>query len=243
MTYEKTTELNPYRLTIKQHFHLKAVLKNFEREEGIKVTQIADGAVSYHDADDEIFLGLRSWSQEAEADISHPIEERFFRGVERVVRKGLEIVNHEAISRYHLLWTLRHDYAKNPIQEQAIFPAGLGDSLPQDVEEWAESQRKVPIRQGGMIAGRFIATKHLEQDLVHPDNTTPYQGIFWNVLHSDGKDLISADCYGGSLLMVLSPRYALKGERQPQKISLLSAEEAEQLNEESARRAHVFTIG
>ncbi|HGO9799620.1 TPA: hypothetical protein ACLEB8_004808 [Pseudomonas aeruginosa] len=243
MSHEKTSELNPYRLTIKQHFHMKAVLKNFEREEGIKVTQIVDGAVSYHDADDEIFLGLRSWSQEAEADISHPIEDLFKRGVDRVVKQGLEIVNHAAISSYHLLWTLRHHYATNPIQEQVIFPAGLGDNLPKELEEWAESKRKVPIRQGGTIAGRFIATKHLEQDLAHPDNTALYQGIFWNVLQSDGKDLISADCYGNCLLMVLSPRYALIGARQPQKTTMLSAEEAEQWNGESARRAHSFTIG
>ncbi|HEP8970199.1 TPA: hypothetical protein VDU83_002537 [Pseudomonas aeruginosa] len=242
MWYEKTSELNPQRLTIKQHFHMKAVLKNFVEEEGIKVTRLSDGVVSFHDADDEIFLGLRSWSQQAEVDLSHPIEERFLNEVRRIV-KGTDVIHHDAVSQYHLLWTLRHHYAKNPVQETAVFPAGFGGELTVEFEELAESLRKVPIRQGGKIAGRFIATKHLEQDLTFPDNVKNYQGIYWNVLQSDTARLISADCYGDCLLMAVSPHLILKGAYAPQPRVILSAEDVELFNDESAHCAVDFTIG
>ncbi|POQ01217.1 hypothetical protein CXB42_23180 [Pseudomonas syringae pv. syringae] len=68
MSYEPTSPENPYRLTGKQHFHMKAILKRFDGPHGIKVTKKADGAVSYHEADDGIFLSRRAWSQEAESD-------------------------------------------------------------------------------------------------------------------------------------------------------------------------------
>lgn len=242
MSYEPTSPTNPQRLTVRQHFHMKAILKRFDGPEGIKVTSKADGVVHYHGADDDIFLSRRAWSQEAEADISHPIEERFDREVKRIESQGV-VVKHDAVSSYHLLWILRYRFAKNPIPEQAIFPTGIGSDLPIDLEEWAEAHRKVPIRKEGNIAGRFITSVHLQQDLSHPDNLKNYEGIVWNLMRSDSTALISADCYGDCLLMVISPRFALIGSKQPQALNLLSSTEAEQLNGESVRRAQEFTIG
>lgn len=241
MSYEPTSATNPHRLTIKQHFHMSAILKKFYGSQGIKVTQKADGATSFHEADDDIFLGRRAWSQEAEVDFSHPIETKFYREVKRIEDQEL-IVKHDAISQYHLLWTLRYHFARNPVPEQAIFTKGIGGNLPVDAEEWLEAHRKVPIRQDGNIAGRFIASVHIRQDLSHPGNQSNYDGIVWNLMRSDSTDLISADCYGDCLLMVISPRYALIGSYTPRELNALTSAEAEQLNEESARRAKQFTF-
>jgi hypothetical protein len=242
MSYEPTSPENPYRLTGKQHFHMKAILKRFDGPHGIKVTKKADGAVSYHEADDGIFLSRRAWSQEAESDISHPIETLFDREVKRIESQGM-IVKHNAISQYHLLWTLRYGFAKDPSPEQAIFPSGIGSDLPIDLEEWAEAHRKVPIRKGGNIAGRFITSVHLRQDLSDPRNQKNYEDIYWNLMRSDSTPLISADCYGDCLLMVISPKYALIGSRKPQEMNILTSVEAGLLNDESVRRAQEFTFG
>ncbi|WP_141562117.1 hypothetical protein [Pseudomonas syringae] len=242
MSYEPTSPTNPQRLTVKQHFHMKAILKRFDGPHGIKVTNKVDGIVSYHEADDGIFLSRRAWSQEAEADISHPIEEQFDREVKRIESQGM-VVKHDAVSRYHLLWTLRYRFAKDPIPEQAIFPTGIGSDLPGDLEEWAEAHRKVPIRKGGNIAGRFITSVHLRQDLLDPRNQKNYEDIVWNLMRSDSTALISADCYGDCLLMVISPRFALIGSRRSQELNILSSAEAELLNGESVRRAQEFTFG
>lgn len=242
MSYEPTSPTNPQRLTVKQHFYMKAILKRFDGPQGIKVTNKADGAVSYHEADDEIFLSRRAWSQEAEADISHPIEEQFDREVKRIESRGT-VVKHDAVSQYHLLWTLRYHFAKNPVPEQAIFPPGIGSELPVDFEELLEAHRKVPIRKDGNIAGRFITSVHLRQDLSDPGNQKNYEGIIWNLMRSDSTALISADCYGDCLLMVISPRFALIGSRKPRELNVLSSAEAEQLNGESVRRAQEFTFG
>jgi hypothetical protein len=242
MSYEPTSTNNPHQLTVKQHFHMKAVLRRFEGPEGIRVTRKLDGAVSYHEANDPIFLSKRAWSQEGEADISHPIEIKFDREVKRIEREGV-IVMHDAISRYHLLWTLRYGFAKDPSPEQQVYPNDIGGKLPIDLEEWLEANRKVPIRGGGTVAGRFITSIHLRQDLVDPQNLSNYEGIVWNLMRSDEAALISADCYADGLLMVVSPRFALIGSKEPRPLNILSAAEADELNLKSLSFAQEFTIG
>lgn len=209
MTYEPTTEINKEQLTKKQHFHMRAILKRFDGPDGIRIQHKANGVVEYVDPDHEYFLGMRAWSQETEQDISWPIEEAFLREIKRL-EAGNALVKHEAVSQYHLLWTLRHSYALSPCEDQAVFP-DIGSTLPKDVEEWLEARCKVPIRKGGMIAGRFITTAHLKQDFIHPENLKSYEGIVWNVIRSTERPLISADNYGSCLLMVVSPNLALQG--------------------------------
>lgn len=241
MPHEPTSELNEYRLTTKQHFHMASILRRFSSHLGIRVVFKDDGREEFVEEDSPLFMARRAWSQEFEGPICSAIEDKFIREVQRVER-GEDVVNHDAISRYHLLWVLRHHYALNPLEETAIFP-DLGGTLPQDLEEWLEARKKVPVREGGKIAGRFITTQSLKADLAFPKNTEAYIGIFWNVLHSSDEPFISPDCPDGNLFIAASPQLAFKGGYSKLAPRYLTATQAAKLNLMSAKSAVQFVFG
>ncbi len=241
MPHEPTSELNEYRLTTKQHFHMASILRRFSGPLGIRVVFIDDGREEFVEDDSSLFMAKRAWSQEFEGPICSAIEDKFIREVQRVERGG-DVVNHDAISRYHLLWVLRHHYALNPLGEAAIFP-DVGGTPPQEVEEWLEARNKVPVRQDGKVAGRFITTQSLKADLAYQKNAEAYLGIVWNVLHSSEEPFISADCPGGDLLMAVSPQLAFKGEYSLLSPRHLTATQATELNLVSSRSAVQFVFG
>jgi len=243
MDFEPTSELNVERLTTCQHFHMRAILKRFDTELGIRVQYKASGDVEYLEPDSPAFVGMRSWSQEAEVAISAPIEDRFIKEVQRLVQGG-SVNNHKALSRYHLLWTLRHRYAKHPKIDTALFPSECG-SLPKDAEEWLEARNKVPVRQGGVVPGRFMTAQSLKDDLNYEANIAVYEGVVWTVIRSPDARLISADCYGDCLLMVVDPHLALQGQysKRPAAPKIIGIDDAANLNRRSLQSAVDFTFG
>ncbi len=243
MDFEPTSDLNIERLTTCQHFHMRAIIKRFDTELGIRVQYKANGQMEFLEPDSPAFVGMRTWSQEAEVPISAPIEERFIKEVQRLVQGG-EVNNHKALSRYHLLWTLRHHYVKSPKVDTALFPSECG-SLPKDAEEWLEARSKVPVRQGGVVPGRCITTQSLKEDLNYEANIAVYEGVVWSVIRSPDARLISADCYGDCLLMVVDPHLALQGQhsRRPAAQKTISIDDATKLNRRSLESAVDFTFG
>lgn len=224
-----------------QHFHMRSVLKRFETDEGIKVTHKADGRIEFLEADAPAFVGMRAWSQEAEATISAPIENKFIGEVNRLVSGG-EVNNHRALSRYHLLWSLRHHYATNPGADTKVFDIDCG-TLPQDAEEWLEACDKVPTRAGGVVPARFVTAQMLKADLAFPANLEIYEGVVWSVVRSPDVRLISADCYRDCLIMVVAPHLAFQGAYKTQPTNTLSASGAAELNARSVQSAINFTFG
>ncbi|MNE73313.1 hypothetical protein D3C80_1693170 [compost metagenome] len=67
----------------------------------------------------------------------------------------------------------------------------------------------MPVRSGGKIAGRFKATIDIKKLLI--SNQHVYKKYKWQVVRSSVRKFISADCYGETLMMAVTPKIFLIG--------------------------------
>lgn len=241
MSFEQTSENNPYNITKRQHYHMQAILRKFAVNDQIQITSKVEKKTRFTDSMGQCFIGHRAWSEECERHISHPIERRFLAQVRRI-ENSESICNHKAISEYHLLWYLRYHYSKNYVEDYDYyknFPCG---SLDKNDEELIESWGKVPIRAGGKIAGRFKATIDIKELL--RENESVYYGYKWKVIRSSGANFISADCYGETLVMAVTPKIFLFGEKNHKyPVCVATDVEVKELNEKSIECTREFYIG
>lgn len=201
---------NPQGLTRKQHFHMSAIIENFCVNSKTKVIYKSKKGMHARPVGkkSQEFVGNRCWSHEAETTVSWPIENKFLLEVNKVI-SGLEIKSHEAISDYHLLWSLRYPLTKDPLPDYKLYPSVPCGKMDKEVEEWLEKRDKVPTRPGGMVAGRFYATAFLKQKL--EENRAQYAGVKWQILEAKNSEFLSADFYDGILLIPVHPKYMLMG--------------------------------
>ncbi|WP_197188102.1 hypothetical protein [Pseudoalteromonas sp. NGC95] len=240
MSFEPTSYNNDYRLTKNQHFHMKAILKRFSLNNMLQVS-FKGAETKSIGVKGSCFLGNRAWSQECETLVSHPIENKFLREVDRI-ESGESISDHKAISDYHLLWYLRWHYSINQAEDSELFNNFPCGTLDKNTEELIESLGKVPVRTGGKIAGRFTATLDIKQLLI--DNKDVYSGYQWQILESNDKKFISADCYAKSMGMAISPKYylmAIKGGEEEHRV--INNVEVNDLNRSSIEIAQNFYFG
>lgn len=239
---EKQKKNSGSQLTKKQHFHMRALLERFvNSSQKVRVVRKPFGTTSFLGVRNQIFIGNRSWSQETEQAISWPIETAFLAEVTRV-EAGEAIQNHEAVSQYHLLWTLRHHYATNPNEDREMYP-GMNCHMTEELEEWGDANFKVPIRNGGMIAGRFATTLDIKELLVSPENVAIYKGVFWRVIRSETDRFISSDQYRHQLLVVINPYTLLQGGYEEESPYVAPPEEVGMYNKVAEKAALNFTFG
>lgn len=239
----KTPKEKPsYQFTIKQHFHMRALLERFTNSSNkVRVVRKPLGTTSFLGVRNKIFIGDRCWSEEIEKGISWPIENAFLNEVVRV-ESGQLVNDHSAISKYHLLWSLRHHYATNPNGEREIM-SGLNCYMSEELELWADENYKIPMKNGGIISGRFATTLDIKELMECANNSANYEGIFWNVIRSEGTRFISADQYRSQLLMVINPYIVLQGEYEEKPPFLAGPEVVAEYNDIAEKAALKFTFG
>lgn len=239
----KTPKEKPsYQFTIKQHFHMRALLERFTNSSNkVRVVRKPLGTTSFLGVKNKIFIGDRCWSEEIEKGISWPIENAFLHQVVRV-ESGQLVNDHLVISKYHLLWTLRQHFASNPNDDREIVP-GMNCYMDEEIELWADANYKMPIKNGGIISGRFATTLDIKELMECAENSANYEGIFWNVIRSEGARFISADQYRSQLLIVISPYLVLQGGYEEKPPFLAGPEVVEEYNDIAEKAALSFTFG
>lgn len=241
MTFEQTSENNPYNITKRQHYHMQAIIKKFAVNDQVQIMSKSDKQAHFSDSMDQCFMGRRSWSEECETHISHPIERKFLAQVRRI-ENSENICDHKAISEYHLLWYLRYHFSKNEVEDYDLYKNFPCESLDQEAEELVESWGKVPVRAGGKIAGRFKATIDIKELL--SSNEHVYKGFKWQVIKSSGQNFISADCYGETLIMAVTPKiFLIGGKNIKELVCQATDDEVKELNEKSIECARNFYFG
>ncbi len=243
MAREETTKENRFSLSKDQHFHMKFIIKKFRVNDKVPVwfkdppsEQVVPVGLY-----NKCFLADRVWSQEFESNISHPIENAFKTQVERVLA-GQEITNHRALFDYKILWRIRHHYAHIEIKDKNLYNSDHFGSFSKEDEEYIESIRKVPMRAGGVMPARFVATHELKAHL--EANRKNYDGGKWIALYSPEANFISADDYQNRNCIPISPRYLLMMP-QDQSIKSHSIDKADTViyNNESKELASRFWFG
>lgn len=241
MPFEQTSENNPYEITKRQHYHMQAIIKKFAANDKIQVISKLDNQSRFTDCMDQCFMGRRTWSEECETHISHPIEKKFLAQIKRI-ENSESICDHKVISDYHLLWDLRYYFSKNEVEDYNLYKNIPCGSLDQEAEELVESWGKVPVRAGGEIASRFKATIYIKELLNR--NKHIYKGYKWQIIKSTGFNFISADCYGETLIMAVTPKIFLIGARNlKEAVCLATDEEVKKLNEKSIECARELYFG
>lgn len=219
-----------------------ALLERFTNSSNkVRVVRKPLGTTSYLGVKNKIFIGYRAWTEEIEKAISWPIEGAFLSEVKRV-EAGQHIDDHSAVSRYHLLWTLRHHFATSPNADREVIP-GMNCYMDKEIEDWCDENYRMPIHDGGIVSGRFATTLDIKALLESPENVANYEGIFWNIIHSETERFISADQYKSQLLIVINPFTVLQGSREQQPPFLAGPEVVAEYNEIATKAALNFTFG
>jgi len=233
MPFEPTLKKNPMQLTIHQHFHTAHAISLFYDLDGkVEVKDISSNEIVKRHKRAKIFCTKRTWDQRAENGYMVPIEKRFHEEIDNI--KSFQKRNHEAISKYCLLWRLRHKYHLN--DQQDVFLNGIsGSGLTKNEEEILESKHVSFVREGGVVASRFSTGFQmqisLDQDWYDCSHFT------WGLIQATEGEFLVADGYGDFAFIPISPKFAFYAGEVDQKIyrNILI-----ELNKETARRAQEF---
>lgn len=228
---------NPISLTKRQHYHMRAVLKNFSVNTQLSVSY-KDGEQALLDYDDKEFYGFMAWSDETETGLSWGIE-RKAQGQIRHILNTKTVSNHTDISNYHLLWRLRHLYALRPEPSMKVFDDfGFGNI--EEVKDWANRNHKIYINGDGTVDSIFATTLRIKESLEQHKDV--YGAIYWQLGIAEEGGLISADSYKSRLIFPLSPNYVLVGKREKLKAWAMTSEEIRRINNISNEECMNFTF-
>ncbi|WP_115718979.1 hypothetical protein [Gallaecimonas mangrovi] len=233
MPYEPTIKRNPRQLAIEQHFHTAHAISLFyDSDEKVEVMELSSGEVVRRHKRAKIFCTKRTWDQRAETGYMVPIENAFHEEIDNI--KAFSERNHEAISKYCILWRLRHEcHLSNPAD--VVLNGVLGSSLTKEQEETIESNRAGFFRDDGVVPSRFNSGRQIQTDLDR------YWGNFshvkWGLIEAVDGEFIVADGYGDFAFIPISPKKAFFAGENDQKIDRQLLAE---LNTKSVSRAQEY---
>lgn len=199
-------------LTKRQHYHMRAILKNFANGEMLHILR-KDGTTDELSYEDKAFYGQVAWSDETETRYGAIIEKRFLGQASHILNTHRVSAHHD-ISEYHLFWRLRHMYAIDPMPVTKIYE-GFDFGTLEELKDWCNRNGKIYVNGDGTIDGMFAATLKIREELDR--YRKDYEGVYWSVGIAENGGLISADSYKSSLIMPLSPEVLLCGKRKKNK--------------------------
>lgn len=233
MLYEPTIKKNPRQLTIEQHFHTAHAISMFyDTDEKVEVKLLASEKLVKRHKRAKIFCTKRTWDQRAETGYMVSIENAFHEEIDNI--KDFSSRNHEVISRYCLLWRLRHEYhLSNP--QDIVLNSISGSGLTKEQEEILESKNASFVRDGGLVASRFASGLQIQISLDRDWHTC--RDFKWGLIEAEEGEFIVADGYGDFALIPITPKLAFWAGEHDQKIT---KQQLAEVNKESIVRAKEY---
>jgi hypothetical protein len=204
MSFEKPQKGNPHKFVIKQHFHTAHIISKFYNSSNqIEVKFSGSNQIEPVSKKSKKFCAKRAWDEKSERGIMADIENKFHEEVNNI--KPIGTRSHEAISKYFILWRIRHHMATSEIENPNVKGVS-GSDLTKEQEENLESIGCSYFRDDGELPSRFVNGVILIQqlDFQFQDFTEKR----WGLLESLNGEFIVADCYQGIMLMPISPTLA-----------------------------------
>ncbi|WP_208611576.1 hypothetical protein [Pseudoalteromonas aliena] len=206
---------NPRQLTIEQHFHTAhSIAKFYCSDNKVEVKLLAEGNVVKRHKRAKIFCTKRTWDQRAETGYMVGIETAFHDEIDNI--KSFENRNHEAISKYCLLWIHRHKYHLTDNSDGKLNGIS-GSGLTKEQEENLESRGAMFVRDGGIIPSRFEAGLQIQMILDRDWHTCSH--FKWGLIEATDGEFLCADSYKDLPLIPISPNLAFWAGEADQKIS------------------------
>ncbi|XXY50119.1 hypothetical protein WME91_03080 [Sorangium sp. So ce269] len=210
MPFEKPQKGNPHQLTVKQHVHTAHAISQFEGTDGcVDVKLLSSGKTIRVACGNAVFCANRVWDERAEKGYMQAVEHAFHAELARAEIAGRAARNHAAISRYHLLWGLRHFYTKNSISDITLTDVS-GSGLSKEQEEILEAKWGGFVRSGGVSPARFNISLKIQQRL--DMHMSAYAGREWGLLRAAAGQFLVADCYGELAVLPISPTLCFCGD-------------------------------
>jgi len=231
--YEPTTKKNPRQLTIEQHFHTAHAISLFyDSDDKVEVYDLSMGKIVKRHKRAKIFCTKRTWDQRAETGYMVPIEDAFHEEIDNI--KSFSERNHEAISKYCLLWRLRHEYhLSNP--DDTVLNGVSGSALTKGEEEILESKNAIFARDGGVVASRFSSGLQIQIALDRDWHACRH--FKWGLIEALEGEFLIADGYGDFAFIPVSPKQAFWAGESDQKISW---QQLAAVNKETISRAKEY---
>lgn len=235
MPYEPTTKENPRKLTIEQHVHTAhAISKFYDSDNKVEVKILSSGEIVKRHKRAKIFCTKRTWDQRAETGYMVPIEASFHEEIDTI--KNFTERNHEAISKYFLLWRLRHNYHIS--DPQNIVLNGIsGSNLTKEMEEILESKGGSFVREGGVMPSRFSSALEMQISLDRYWHKCCH--IKWGLIKSTEGEFLIADGYGDFPYIPISPRFAFLAGVNDQ---MIDKQQLAKMNNETILRAKKYFL-
>ncbi|GFD73853.1 hypothetical protein ACI7YQ_19780 (plasmid) [Alteromonas marina] len=233
MPYEPTIKKNPQQLAIKQHFHTAHAISLFyDSDKKVEVMELSSGEIVQRHKRAKIFCTKRTWDQQAETGYMARIENAFHKEIDHV--KAFSERNHEAISKYCLLWRLRHEYhLSDPID--SVLNGVSGSGLTKEQEEILESKGMGFIREGGVVPSRFTTSIQIQTILDRDWGTCRH--FKWGLIEAQDGEFIVADGYGDFAFIPISPKKAFWAGQDDQ---IITRQQLAEVNKESVSRAKQY---
>lgn len=147
---------NPERLTLRQHVVSVAHLQRWTVN-GVVDASRRPFERSWRDKPENVLWAQRRWSQKTElVRFKRAVEDPFHAELERI-EAGEQVQDHEAISRYLVLWSFRARYLDTEESDTQLRGPGLEDHIgPSPAQEdCIEANGAIFVRSGGVVPGRF----------------------------------------------------------------------------------------
>lgn len=233
MPYEPTIKKNPKQLTIEQHFHTAHAISLFyDSDKKVEVNELSSGEIFKRHKRAKIFCTKRTWDQRAETGYMVPIENAFHEEIDNI--KSFSERNHQAISKYCLLWRLRHNYhLSNP--DDTVLNGISGSGLTKEQEEILESKNVSFVRDGGVVASRFSSGLQIQISLDRDWHACSH--FKWGLIEALDGEFLVADSYGDFAFIPISPKLTFLAGESDQKIS---RQQLAEINKETIARAKEY---
>jgi len=204
MPYEPTMKRNPRELTVDQHLHTAHAISKFYDHDGkVEVKMLRTGEVVKRHKRAKIFCTKRTWDQRAEIGYMLSIEKAFHDEIDNI--KTFSERNHDALSRYHLLWRLRHYFHQYDCKDLGL--KGItGSGLTKAQEEIVESKGGGFFRDKGVVASRLASGLEIQNSLDRYWHN--YEGIKWGLVQTEEGEFVVADACHQLPFMPVSPNTA-----------------------------------
>lgn len=205
MPFDPTAPGNPHEFAKRQHIHMAHCIGRFcNAKKKVEVwDKKSNKKLPDKKKDDDFFCAKRAWDERAEKDFMGEIEGAF-----RIVLNNsvtFSVRDHAAITKYFILWQLRHFYGNNDIGDAHI-PGISGSKLSKAQEEILEINRMTFIRNNGLMPSRFMAAISMQAEfyeLCHKNSN-----LEWGLVTTSSGEFVCPDCCRMLAIIPISPSQA-----------------------------------
>ncbi|HCG9067654.1 TPA: hypothetical protein NJ631_000736 [Vibrio parahaemolyticus] len=236
MDYERPRKKNPLGITIEQHFHTAHSISKFcNRTQNVEVFEKSTGSTFLRKKKAKIFCTKRNWDERAEHGYMANIERAFHDQIDKL--RSDKQRDHGAISKYFLLWNLRHQAHLNRLSNAKLkgIPA---DNLSKEQQEILEVRNVGFVNSEGEMPARQV-TGHLIQQGIFKLMKN-FEGVKWGLLQVKKGQFLCADSYHELCLIPISPKFAFAA-HMPDRI--INYDELASINRKSVLSAKEFYFG